>query len=138
MRERRQCADHGHLADVALAEIGFQPPDRDDDFRWHAELLLDAPEQRAVTLQHLPAHVDAAGPDPGRDILLESFPERAALAAVEGEHRGILGDAGKGLVDHRLRNASGLRFRRHALHEGVEVAAAAGRECGGGGDEGGE
>ena len=130
MRERRQRADHRHLADVALAEIGFQSPDRDDDLGRHAELLLDTPEQRAVTLQHLPAHVDAAGADAGRDILLKSLAKRAALAAVKGQHRGILGDAGEGLVDHRLRDAGGLRFRAmlctKALKSPPQRAAAAG------------
>src|SRR5947209_1646303 len=43
--------------------------------------------------------IDAAGADAGRDILLEGFLESAALAAVEGEHRGILRDAAERLVD---------------------------------------
>ena len=90
MRHGGERADDRHLADVALAEIGLQSPDRDDDFRRHAELLLDPRQQRSVPLQHLPADVDAPGADAGGDILLERFVEGAALAAVEGEHRRIL------------------------------------------------
>ena len=45
MRHGGEGADHRHLADVALAEIGLQSPDRNDDFRRHAKLLLDARQQ---------------------------------------------------------------------------------------------
>jgi len=42
MRHGREHAKHRQLAHVALAEIGLQPPDRDQDLPRHAELLLDA------------------------------------------------------------------------------------------------
>lgn len=132
MRHGRERADHRHLADVALAEIGLQPPDRDHDLRRHAEARLDARQQRGVTLQHLPAHLDPPRPDPGRDILLEGLVEGAALAPVEIQYRRILRHAGKRLRNHRRRNPRRLRLRRHARHEAVEVAAAARGEGGGG------
>ncbi len=125
MRHGGERADHRHLADVALAVIGFQPPDRDDDLRRHAEPLLDPRQQRGVTLQHLPADVDAPGADAGGDILLEGLVEGAALAAVEGQHRRILRHAGERLRNHRRRNPRRLRLRRHRRHKSVEVAAAA-------------
>ena len=50
MRHGCERADHRHLADIALAEIRLQPPDRDHDFRRHAKALLDARQQRAVPL----------------------------------------------------------------------------------------
>jgi hypothetical protein len=53
MRQRRQHAHHRQLADVARAVIAFQPPDGDDQFLRHAELLLHAPEDLRVLLQHL-------------------------------------------------------------------------------------
>ena len=45
MRHGGERADHRHLADIALAEIRLQPPDRDHDFRRHAKALLDARQQ---------------------------------------------------------------------------------------------
>ena len=62
MRHGGERADHRHLADVALAEIALQPPDRDDDLRRHPEPLLDPRQQCGVTLQHLPSHIDPPGP----------------------------------------------------------------------------
>src|SRR5215216_2496666 len=138
MRHGGQRTDHRHLADVALAEIRLQSPDRDHDFRRHAELLLDARQQRSVPLQHLPADVDAPGADAGGDVLLERFVEGAALAAVEGEHRRILRHARKRLADHGLRDAGSSRLLRHRRHEGVEIAAAAGGVSGGGANGGAE
>ena len=55
-----------------LPKSRLQPPDRDQDLPGHAELLLDARQQRGVALQHRAAAIDAAGADAGRDILLES------------------------------------------------------------------
>jgi hypothetical protein len=70
--------------------------------------------------------------------LLKRFSKGAALAAIEIQHRHVLRHAGKGLADHLLRDAGGCGFSSHALHKGVEVAAAAGGECRGGGDGGEE
>src|SRR5690348_17124076 len=128
MRERRQGADHRQLTHVALAEIGLEPPDRDQDLPRHAVFLLDARQQRGVTLQHRACAIDANRTDAGCDILLEGLVEGVALAAVEGEHAPIRGDAGKRLRDDGLRNAGGLRIGRDVRNEGVEVAAAAGGE----------
>src|SRR6516165_5785924 len=61
MRQRRHRADHRQLAHVARAVVAFQRPDRDDHRRGHAELLLDAPEQRGVHLHQFPGAADAAG-----------------------------------------------------------------------------
>src|ERR1700730_10758668 len=87
MRQRRERADDRQFAHVALAEISLQPPDRDKNLPRHAELRLDARQQRRVALQHRPPAIDAPGADAGRDILLEGFVEGVALAAVEIQHR---------------------------------------------------
>jgi hypothetical protein len=58
--------------------------------------------------------------------LLERFVEGVALAPVEIQNRHILRHPAQRGGDHALRNARGLGLRRHARHEGVEVAAAAG------------
>ena len=50
--------------------------------------------------------------------------ERAALAAVEGQHGLVDGHAGEGLVDDGARDARGLRVARHGGQESVEIAAA--------------
>src|ERR1700722_1271327 len=105
MRQRRQRTDYLLLAHVAMAEIALQPPDRDDDLARHAELGLDLRQQRRVPLQHGAAGVDAPGPDAGRDILLKTFVEGVALAAVEIQHRLVVADTGKRLRDHALRDA---------------------------------
>ena len=46
------------------------------------------------------------------------------LAAVEGEHGLVDGEAGEGLADDRARHAGGLRLAAHRGQEGVEIAAA--------------
>jgi hypothetical protein len=70
--------------------------------------------------------------------LLKGFPERAALAAVEGEHARILLHAAERLADDVLRDAGRGGLGRDVADEGVEVAAAAGGKRGAGGEEGGE
>ena len=59
-----------------------------------------------------------------RLVALETLPEGAVLAAVEGEHRRIGRDAGKCRVDHAARDALALCVARHGGEEAVEVAAA--------------
>src|SRR4051812_16726900 len=125
MRECGERADHRQFADVALAEIALQPPDRDQDIAWHAELLLDPRQQRGVTLEQRLAAIDTAGADAGRDILLKALVEGVALAPVESEHRAVLGDAAEGRAGHARRDAGGLRLGRHAGNKTVEVATAA-------------
>ncbi len=44
-----------------------------------------------MTLEQRAAAIDAAGTDPGRDILLKALVEGVALAPVEGEHGAVLG-----------------------------------------------
>ena len=73
MRQRRHRADHRQLAHVAGAVVAFQRPDRHDHRRGHAELLLDAPEQRGVHLHQFPGAVDAGRDDPGGGVLLEAL-----------------------------------------------------------------
>ena len=124
VRHGRDHADHRQLTDVAGPEIALQPPDRDDDRRRHAELSLDAREQRRMPRQHLFALVDAAGGDAGRRVLLEGAVERGALAAVERQHRGILRDAGKRACNDALRHAGGRRLARHRPKKAAEIAAA--------------
>src|ERR1700741_5038250 len=91
-----------------------------------------------MTLEHRAPAIDSSGPDAGRDILLEGLVEGVALATVEGEDRAVLGEPAKGRASHTGRNTGGLRFRRHAGEEAVEVAAAAGGECGRGERKGNE
>ena len=65
-------------------------------------------------------------PGPTRcDILFEGLVEGVTLATVEGEHTRVLRDAAERLRHHALRDARGDGFAREALHEAVEVAAAA-------------
>src|SRR4051795_5534155 len=78
-----------------------------------------------MALQQRLAAIDAAGADAGRDILLEALVEGVALAPVEGEHRAVLLHTAERRVGHARRDAGGLRFRAHAGHKAVEVAAAA-------------
>src|SRR6266702_719696 len=125
MRQRCQRADHRQLADVALAEIALQSPDRDQYLPGHAELLLDAREQRGMTLQQRTPAIDAAGADAGRDVLLKTLVEGVALTPVEGEHGAVLGDPAERRAGHTHRDAGSLRFRGHAGDKAVEVAAAA-------------
>src|SRR5437762_11332004 len=91
-----------------------------------------------MTLQQRAAAIDAAGADAGRDILLERLVEGVALAPVEGEHRAILLHPAKRGRDHVGRYPRRLRIRRNARDEGVEIAATARGEGGGGEGEGGE
>ena len=130
MRQGREHAEHRKLTHVALAEIGLEPPDRDQDLTRHAKALLDARQQRGVTLQHGAAAIDAAGPDAGRNILLEGLPEGAVLAAVERQHGRILLHAAERRAHHVRRDAGRLRLRRHARDEAAEIAAAAGGQRG--------
>ena len=130
MRQRREHAKHRQTPHVALAEIGLQSPDRDQDLRRHAKTLLDPRQQRGVTLHHRAAAIDAAGPDAGRNILLEGLPEGAVLAAVERQHGRILLHAAERRAHHVRRDAGRLRLRRHARDEAAEIAAAAGGQRG--------
>ena len=133
MRQRRHRADHRQLAHVAGAVIAFERPDRHDHRRGHAELPLDAPEQRGVHLHQFPGAADAGRDDPGGGVFLEALGvEHAALAAVEGEDGGVGRQAGEGLVDDRARDAPALRVARDRGQERVEVAAAWRGERGGG------
>jgi hypothetical protein len=66
--------------------------------------------------------------------LLEGLVEGAALAAIEGEHRGVGGDAGEGLGDDGLGDAFGGGLPRNVGDEGVEIATALGG-AGRGGEE---
>src|SRR5258708_14306597 len=91
-----------------------------------------------MPLQHRPPAIDAAGPDAGRDILLERLVEGAALAPVEGEHAAILLHTAERLRNHALRDAASRGLLRDRRHKGVELAAAAGGISGSGEDEGNE
>src|SRR5580693_5494443 len=119
--QRDQRADGGEVA-VAGAEVGLQSPDRDDDRAWHAVLLLDLAEGRAVLGQHLgaagePRRYHAAGE------LLKALPEHT-LGVVAGDHRRIWGDAAETGLDCALRNALRRGFRLDALQPCAEIAAA--------------
>jgi hypothetical protein len=128
MGHGREHPEHRQPAHVALAEIGLQSPDRDDDLPWHAEPRFHARQQRGVTLQHRASGIDAAWPDAGRNIMLERPVEGAALAAIETQHRWILLHAAERRADDAWRNAVSLRLSGNIRHEGIEVAAAAGGE----------
>src|SRR5882724_11710232 len=60
MRHGREHAKHRQPAHVAFAEIGLQPPDRDQYLPRHAELGLDARQQCRMPLQRRAAAIDAA------------------------------------------------------------------------------
>src|SRR6266567_1829828 len=130
MRHRGERADHRQVAHVAGAVIGFEAPDRNDQWTRHAELPLNAREQRRMALQHLLAALDADGGNAGRGVILEAFAKSAALAAVEGEHRRIESDAGERVVDDGTRDAGGGGLARNLSDEGAEVPAALRRESG--------
>ena len=75
-------------------------------FGRHAELPLDAGEQRGVRAHQLLGAVDARRNDAGRGVVLEAHGEGAVLAMVEGDHGGVGGDAGKGGLDGGLMPAA--------------------------------
>ena len=77
-----------------------------------------------MPLHQLLGPLDAGRDDAGGGILLERLAEGAALAAIEGEHRGVGRDAGERLVDHRARDAGARRLASHGGQEAVEIAAA--------------
>src|SRR5262245_48156126 len=112
MRHGGEHAEDRQLAHVALAELALQSPDRDPDMARHAKALLDLRQQRSVTLQHGAGAGDAARRDARRYILLEGFFERAALAAVEGEHAHVLLHAAERLADDILRDAGACSLGR--------------------------
>src|SRR5262245_46229836 len=72
--------------------------------------------------------VDAGRNDARARVFLGALAERAALAAVEGEHGRINSHAGKGLVDHVTRDAGSLRLAPNGGKECLEIAAALGGE----------
>ena len=126
MRERRERAKRRLLA-LVDAEIGLQPPDRDDDRTRHAELLLDPLQQPAV-LDHHVARLGQAAVDSRRSELLEALLERL-LAAVERQHLRIgrkPGERGRGLLGDALRHRVLLEGR----DEGIEIAATLRGRCG--------
>ena len=137
MRQRGQRADHRQPAHVAGAVVALQRPDRHDHAGWNAKLPLDAGEQLGVRRHQLPGAVDAGRDDAGRGVFLEALGvEHALLAAVEGQHVLVDGEAGEGLADDLARHAGGLRLAAHRGQEGVEIAAALRGERGRGESEG--
>ena len=81
--ERRQRAQRREFSDVD-AEIGLQAPDRHQHFAGHAIGLFDAPEHRAVLLEHV-----GAARQPRRNHAAGKFLEALAedlLRLVPGQH----------------------------------------------------
>ena len=130
VRQRGHRADHRHLAHVARAVVALHRPDRHEQRLRDPELLLDAGEQRAIALHQLLGAVDARRDHASRGVFLEGLAEGAALAPVEGEHAGILRDAGESTVDHRARDPAAVASRAMAetnvLKSPPHVAARAG------------
>ena len=81
---------------------------------------------------------DADGDNARTRVFLEALAERAALAAVEGQHGGIDRDTGESLVDDAARNAGCLRLAPHGGKEGLEIAVALGGESRAGEEERGK
>ena len=75
-----------------------------------------------VTLHHRATTVDAPRADAGGDILLERLVEGVALAAVEIQHRRIVGDAGERRADHGLRDPRARRLLAPRQRAAVPVA----------------
>jgi hypothetical protein len=87
-------------------------------------LALDAPKQGGMALHQLSGAVDAGRNDAGGGVILEALAKRAALASIEGEHRGVRRETRKRAVDHGPRYAGRRGFARHGGQENIEIAAA--------------
>src|SRR5262249_54216792 len=114
------------------AEIGLEPPDRDQDRARYAEALLDA-RQQAGMLGQKPLRLGKARVDARQSELLEALPEYA-LPAVERDHLRVGGEAGEGSRESALGNLLRGCFAREGGDERAEVAAAGHgkrRGCGG-------
>ncbi|MCY1310355.1 hypothetical protein D9M70_605360 [compost metagenome] len=87
------------------AKACFHAPDSDQRAGGHAEAAFNAGEERRILLLHLLA----AGNDRLTAALLHELVERqleALLAAVGADRRLVVGDAGKGAVEHRRADAA--------------------------------
>src|SRR5262249_35216381 len=111
-----------HRAAAAVdAEVGFEPPDRDQDRPRHAEPLLDAREQAGV-LRHQPPRLGDARIDSRQRELLEGLPEHA-LPPVERDHLRIGREAGEGLCKCAWGDSLRRRLAREGGDEGRKVTA---------------
>src|SRR5262249_46779212 len=61
---------------------------------------------------------------------LKALAEGAALTPVEGKHRAVLRETGKGAVSDCTRNPRGRGFARHRREEGAKITPACRRACG--------
>ena len=120
--ERRQRPDGRKLSRIG-AEVGFQPPDRDDDRARHAVLLFDAAESRAVLRRSCGARQPRRHHPAGK--LLEALPEHA-LGMIACDDGRIVGDGRQRRLDSPLRDAGTGGFLLDALQPGAEIAAAGG------------
>ena len=112
------------------AETGFHAPDRDDRAGRYAVAVFDRIEEGGV----LRLHLLAARNDRLAATLLHELVERefeALLATVGADRRLVVGDIGKGLVQHGRADAAPGSFALEVLDPGVEacrcVAALRGR-----------
>jgi hypothetical protein len=83
------------------AEIAFERPERDDDRRRHAILLIDAAEHRCIGLDLRRAGLDAIG----RSHAIGKFQKclaKDALAVVDIHDPLIVGQIWRGFVDSAL------------------------------------
>ncbi len=128
-RQRRQRAQRGQVSNIA-AEIGLQPPERDDRRRRHAILVLDALEGGGELLDALGALVEAIF----RDHAVGEFQKRLrehALAAVLRDDVDVVGEIRRGGRERVLRNAGGDGFAAELREPGIEISwiAAGLRQC---------
>src|SRR5262249_60318328 len=124
----RQRGDRANdwLPAYADAEIGLEPPDRDQDRTRDAEALLDARQQVGVLRQE-PLRLGETRIDAWQCELLEALPEYP-LPPVKRDHLRVGGEVFKCRREGALRNPLCGRLARERRDKRVEVTTAGSRE----------
>src|SRR5215469_9305233 len=111
--ERGERAQRAIIAHVG-AEIAFQRPERDDHWRWHAELRVDLGEDRRVSFDQGAAALNAVSRGHAIGKFEESLGENA-LAAIDIHDTLIVSEIGRcggdGLLRNTLCNRLALELR---------------------------
>jgi hypothetical protein len=130
-RQRGERAQRRQVSDIA-AEIGLQPPERDDRRRRHAILIFDALEGGGELLDALGAGVEAIFGDHAVGEFQERLREYA-LAAVLRDDVDVVAQIRRGGCERILRNAGSGGFAAELREPGLEIGrvAAGLRENGG-------
>ena len=118
---RGKCCHGANDGQVALlrAEVGFQRPDRDQNFSRNTKLLLQTRCKATVGSDPIAALGDHRSGNAAGIKLFRRQLERL-LVAIQIDHRWIIGDARQPTVDRALRNASGARAPLKGLQPGPE------------------